>query len=298
MRARVVLVVALSVAVPAAATVALAHAARSVGSPTDPRRLPIGDGKVTTSGAKRGYVYRCGVGGGGGGAFRDGPWIKGDGTFDVTAKVLVDGSVRWSQARVSFTKSGAKLRIRGNGLPTTHTTGIYPIQESDDAYQYDRNPNSIAAQTVTFDVASAPRTASRPSCLTPGPVAVTKSGVVVFDGLDAMNRDAVAHEVQDACGGHPERTGVYHYHAIPACLTKGDSAKAHSSLVGYALDGFGLYGPRGDGGKLLTNASLDVCHGHTHAVRVGGKLVRVYHYHATLEYPYTLGCFRRTAVRR
>ena len=297
MNRRIAVVVALSVVAPTVAVAALAHAAGRTGSPTDPTRLPIGDGKVTTAGARRGYVYRCGVGGGGGGAFKDGPWIKGDGTFDVTKKVLVDGSVRWAQARSSFTKSGTALRIRGNGLPTSHPTGIYPIQPGDDAYQYDRNPNSIQAQTLTYDVPASPRLSATPNCLTPGPIAVTTSGVVVFDGLDALNRDAVAHEIQDSCGGHPERTGVYHYHAIPSCLTKGDSAKAHSSLVGYALDGFGLYGPRGASGKLLTDAALDACHGHTHGVRVGGRLVRVYHYHATLEYPYTIGCFRGTPVR-
>ena len=32
---------------------------------------------------------------------------------------------------------------------------------------------------------------------------------------------------------------------------------------------------------------LDACHGHKH--KVGGR--RVYHYHATREFPYTLGCF-------
>jgi hypothetical protein len=30
---------------------------------------------------------------------------------------------------------------------------------------------------------------------------------------------------------------------------------------------------------------------------VNGKRVRTYDYHATLEYPYTLGCFRGTPLR-
>jgi hypothetical protein len=102
----------------------------------------------------------------------------------------------------------------------------------------------------------------------------------------------VAHEVQDACGGHPERTGTYHYHAISSCLLKGARTNTHSALAGYALDGFPIYGPRGTGGALLSNARLDVCHGHAHVVTLRGKRVQTYHYHATLEYPYTLGCFR------
>ena len=38
---------------------------------------------------------------------------------------------------------------------------------------------------------------------------------------------------------------------------------------------------------LCTNADLDICHGHSH-----GALG--YHYHATIEYPYTIGCYRGT----
>jgi hypothetical protein len=84
----------------------------------------------------------------------------------------------------------------------------------------------------------------------------------------------------------------YHYHSIPSCLTAGESDRAHSGIVGWAFDGFPIAGPRGAHGRPLTNADLDVCHGHTHRLRVDGKLVRTYHYHATLEFPYTAGCFR------
>jgi hypothetical protein len=118
--------------------------------------------------------------------------------------------------------------------------------------------------------------------------------VAIFDALDAEDRDAVAHEVQDSCGGHPQQQGVYHYHAIPSCLTEGESKKKPSGLVGYALDGYPIYGPRGAGGKLLTDADLDACHGQTSRVWFEGRWQRIYHYNATLEYPYTLGCFHGT----
>jgi hypothetical protein len=58
------------------------------------------------------------------------------------------------------------------------------------------------------------------------------------------------------------------------------------------LDGFGIYGPRGEGGKRLSNADLDVCHGHSHTVLWDGQMVTMYHYHFTDEYPYTIGCFK------
>ncbi|HEX8119941.1 MAG TPA: YHYH protein [Solirubrobacteraceae bacterium] len=268
--------------------VASALVLATAASAPDPQRLPLGDGHVTTDAPKRGWVYRCGTGGPGGGAQADGPWIHADGTYDVTAKAVVDGEVRWSQARVRIVRRGSVRRITSDGLPVNLTTGTFPIASDDDAYQYDRNPNAIAAQSLSYRLPAAPRRASRASCLSPGPIAIAVNGVPIFDGLDATNRDAVAHETQDACGGHPERTGSYHYHAIPACLTRGAAATRHSPVVAWARDGFAVYGPRGVGARELSTADLDPCHGHRH----GGR----YHYHATLDYPYTLGCFRGTPV--
>ncbi len=64
---------------------------------TNPNHVPIGDGKISTTGPKTGYVYMARVprGGheGGPGAFREGEWMNADGTFDLSKKVSVVGSV-------------------------------------------------------------------------------------------------------------------------------------------------------------------------------------------------------------
>jgi hypothetical protein len=64
--------------------------------------------------------------------------------------------------------------------------------------------------------------------------------------------------------------------------------------MGYARDGFGIYGVRGESGKLLANADLDECHGHSHVIDWDGQMVTMYHYHATYDFPYTAGCMRGT----
>jgi hypothetical protein len=261
----------------------------------DRTSLPIGNGKVTYAGPRRGYVYACrsGFGGPGGGAQVEGPWIKDDGTFDQTAKPTVDGSVGWSNAWKKIWVKKRKRVIRGNGLPVDGTTGEFPVSSSDDAYQYDRNPNSIGARSVRAALPRHPKRAQRASCVSMGVIGYAKNGVAIFNALD---RDAVAHEVQDSCDGHPQKEGVYHYHSIPDCLTEGESTKKASGLVGYALDGFPIYGPRGNGGRILTNDDLDACHGKVSKVRFEGKWQRIYHYVATYEYPYTVACFRGTPV--
>ncbi|HRA20026.1 MAG TPA: YHYH protein, partial [Anaerolineae bacterium] len=258
----------------------------------DPANLPIGDGKLSSA-PEVGKVWSCTTEFGGGGAFKDGPWIRGDGTFDFTAKAVVDGAVEWP-SQLTITLAGAVRTVTGNDLPR-HATGTYPVSPQDDAYQYDRNPNRIAAQTVSWSLPAVPEEAASASCVGLGPVGVMLTGAYVFNGLDALGRDAVAHEIQDSCQGHPERNGSYHYHSLSLCAE--DAGDGHSALVGYALDGFGIFGRRGEDGRELASADLDACHGHSHEVDWDGQRRVMFHYHATLDYPYTVGCYRGTPIR-
>jgi hypothetical protein len=264
-----------------ATTVPAAHAS------IDITRLPVGDGKATTQPTK-GSIFACRTTFGGGGASAKGPWFNGDGTWNATKKVTVDGAVKWPNANVTITLTGTTRTITGNLLPD-HATGVFPIASSDDAYLYDRNPNTIKAQTLTVVLPADPTVAATATCVG-GEVGYARNGVPIFDGFDAGGRDAVAWEIQDDCHGHPQMTGVYHYHDLSSCIT--DSGTGHSTLIGYARDGFGIYGYRGEDGTELTDADLDECHGHTHTINWDGKEVVMYHYHATREFPYTVGCFR------
>jgi hypothetical protein len=127
---------------------------------------------------------------------------------------------------------------------------------------------------------------------------MTLDGVVLFNALDAGGRDAVAHEVQDRCNGHPQQSGTYHYHSISTCLiNQGGQTPNSSTLVGYALDGYGIYIERDARGNLPTDADLDSCHGRTSTVMWDGRQLSIYHYDATVEYPYSVGCFRGTPIQ-
>ncbi len=62
------------------------------------------------------------------------------------------------------------------------------------------------------------------------------------------------------------------------------------------LDGFPILGPYDEDGREITNAELDECHGRTGPVLIDGRVVTTYHYRFTLEFPYTIGCFRGTPI--
>jgi hypothetical protein len=138
---------------------------------------------------------------------------------------------------------------------------------------------------------------------------------VVAAGAGKSTRDYVVH---DLCGGRPDDTGSYHYHSSPLCgggpvppsagqtfktsenpaatpmswlgpaegaaQTAADrAAKRHSPKIGYAMDGYAIYGPLGDGGEAP--ADLDQCNGREHPT-LG------YVYHVTPgKFPYVVGCF-------
>jgi hypothetical protein len=265
----------------------LAAAAHETEAP-DLTRLPLGDGKIATA-PRRGYIWACRIDAQAGGAFKNGPWIRSDGTYDFTKKAVVSGHVTWP-SRYHITLQVRRRTFSTNDLPS-HPTGTFPIPSTDEAYQYDRNPNSIRSQDFDFDLPADPALAASPACA-PGAVGILITGSVLFNALDGPGRDAVAHETQDACQGHPQPGGVYHYHSVSTCIDDKRLADGHSALVGYALDGFGIFGRYGEGGKLLSSADLDECHGHTHAIPWDGRTVVMYHYHATWDFPYTIGCMR------
>ena len=87
----------------------------------------------------------------------------------------------------------------------------------------------------------------------------------------------------DDCGGHVNLHNGYHYHRATGCSTEETSAGDHAPMIGYALDGFGIYALEDGSGNEPTD--LDECRGHTDA-SLG------YHYHvAGPDEPYFIGCF-------
>ncbi len=263
----------------------------------DIHHLPLGDGHISTV-PRRGYEMACRRGAGrGGGAQHLGSWIHGA-TWDLSEKLHVQGKVNWPEAQfaITETKDGRVVsrRITGNGLPVKTPTGVFPVSPGDPAYQIDRNPNSIQAQNIVLTLPADPEPASAPSCVPMGMIGVALNGVAIFNALDDGGRDAVAHEVQDLCNGHPQMAGEYHYHGPSPCLP-GETENA--TLIGYALDGFGIYSIYDANGTELTNADLDACHGRVSPVMWNGTRVAIYHYVLTREYPYTIGCFKGTPVR-
>jgi hypothetical protein len=287
----------LLIAVAVLAAVALLGAVAASGAPADPTHLPLGDG-LKSAKPTAGRLFACQK------RFvaapaaeRNEPWIGTDGTWDQTKKVVVAGDVaapKTATYSAKLTKNRKRRTVASRDLPVGTHTGVFPIAASDPAHQYNADSHAIARNDVSLSLPSAPKMLHRGACLGTGAIGILKDGVLLFDGLDPYGLDAPARSMLDRCGGHPDARGVYHRHQVPDCLIS--KAKGRSTLVGYALDGYGIYVERDASGGLLTNADLDACHGRRSAVKWDGKTRTMYHYVATAEFPYTLGCFRAKAV--
>ena len=242
--------------------------------------LPLGDDKFSDA-PRRGYVYLCQEPGGGAPtAATDLPWIDQQaGTWNAEEKVEVPGEVT-QQSVFQVGEGGEQRGFSGNDLPD-HPTGTFPIPEDSEAYRYDRNPNDIESQDFLLEVPFNPVELAEPSCMG-GETGIMLTGAALFNAFDANGADAPAHELQDLCDGHPQNTGIYHYHSLSDCANDNEPGEGHSPLLGYALDGFGIYGHHGENGEVLTNADLDECHGHTHEIQWNNNPTELFHYHCDL----------------
>ena len=124
------------------------------------------------------------------------------------------------------------------------------------------NPGAPSAQNYTFVF---PRTPTVPTAkvISPklGAIGLLKNGVPIFGlsnahyyngssnngmGQGTWNVEVYKAEgfVLDATlGAHPQQQGAYHSHAKPYRLYEASGTAVHSPIVGYAFDGYPVYGP-------------------------------------------------------
>ncbi|MGE3817831.1 MAG: YHYH protein [Isosphaeraceae bacterium] len=174
------------------------------------------------------------------------------------------------------------LRVDSQGYPN-HPTAVFPNSG---------NPNRIRVQDFHFAFPLTPVKADAITRVPMGPIGMAINGVVFFNPFEAGGMNAVEGYSEvwlDSCCGHPQQTGVYHYHKYPSCVKTpfSDDGEGHSPILGFAFDGFPLHGPYEGKGTLARDLredrALDVCNGHSDPARG-------YHYHVTPgRFPYVIG---------
>jgi hypothetical protein len=193
----------------------------------------------------------------------------------------------------SITSDGTYITIKSTGEPD-HKSVYYPTTHA--LYEtfsgitfagntFAKNPNTIAAKTYTFKIPANPAVSATHAATPLGPIGVSLNGVPLFNQYAGPAQPLTGEVVSfDKYWGHPAPGGAYHYHVEPLYLTTVKATK--SSLIGFLLDGFPVYGPE-ENGAAVTNAMLDAYHGHS-GVTVDYP-AGVYHYHINNTDPYING---------
>lgn len=121
---------------------------------------------------------------------------------------------------------------------------------------------------------------------------VAVNGVPIYDyssqGELSLNTYDAAHDTLatgqlDNCGGHAGRGDDYHYHVSPTCMIDTMKNKSNKAIIGWAYDGYPLYGNNNPDGSEIPTGQLDVCNGQE-------DQTFGYRYHTSTTPPYIIQC--------
>lgn len=203
---------------------------------------------------------------------------------------------RCARIRASIAEAGFAdvVSVSCDGTRAIVTADTYPAHEKMNGIVATNEQVPVPAPGYAAPVPLAPR-------LTGGWVTrdaalgVAVNGVPIYDytsqgELDPTApydpaADVVATGQLDVCGGHAGRGDDYHYHAAPTCLAASMKNRGPGAILGWAHDGFPIYGDAAPDGTKLDPGALDVCNGMPDPV-VGWR------YHTSPTPPYILQCWR------
>jgi hypothetical protein len=164
----------------------------------------------------------------------------------------VVSSVLANVQAVAYTSSD--IYVKATGIPS------YALGPS-----YGNDPNIPHNQNVTYEINRSPAQSSSGTPTSLGSIGIAVNGVAIYNpwdgnyynantstsstGIWQQNANVVEAPTFDSGPGHANMQYVYHYHETPtALLTQldpGNTGQHASPLIGFAADGFPIFGPWG-----------------------------------------------------
>lgn len=188
-------------------------------------------------------------------------------------------SAKWNPT-VKLTYSQSSVLMQPTGIPNHARDAYYAVPNAGvvvpDATTATIIKDPTKAQTYNFTIPTTPKYSSKVTNTSLGSIGVMISGAVLFNPFEGDGKtvamasnftitdaNGITASFVDKCTGHPAPVqGAYHYHGLPSCVTaKVDKASKPSHIIGFALDGFPIYGDRDNKGKQVTAKNLDQCNG-------------------------------------
>jgi len=200
-----------------------------------------------------------------------GIWFENDKVYDVSGHFIAEldefySDEKWKLYRedgsikVTDTKDGCLAAAKPN------------VEEAYKNHCVECLPEYFKDQVTTIVIPVNPIYQNYPQRFRRGGIGVAFNGVK-FDPPAPTHAILAAHTIAplDDHGGHVNPHGGYHYHAVTGSTKEIAQTDDHAPLIGYAIDGFGIYALEDKNGVKATG--LDECGGQTDEIRG-------YHYHA------------------
>lgn len=149
----------------------------------------------------------------------------------------------------------------------------------------------VPAPGYSSPVTLSPQKAAQPTSIDAA-LAVAVNGVPIYDYSSQGSLDLAAYDPKfdtvltgelDQCNGHSGRGDDYHYHAAPTCMMQAMVNKGPRAILGWAFDGYPIYGDTNPDGSAISAGELDVCNAKP-------DTVFGYRYHTSARPPYILQC--------
>jgi hypothetical protein len=137
------------------------------------------------------------------------------------------------------------------------------------------NPGAPTAQGYNYRFPRVPTVPSTKTAVSSvGAIGLLNNGVPAFGlgnahyyngtnnngmGVGTWNVEVYLSEgfvLDTTLGAHPQQQGAYHSHARPLRLYQGTPTTQHSPIVGYAFDGYPIYGPYGYSSPMDANSGI------------------------------------------
>jgi hypothetical protein len=186
---------------------------------------------------------------------------------------------KWNTT-VKLTYSKTSVIMQPNGIPNHPRAAYYAVPQRNvvvpDATSAVVVKDPTKAQTYKFTIPTTPQYSKTTTKTSLGSIGVIISGAVLYNPFEGDNKtvamannftitnsNGITASFVDKCAGHPTpNAGAYHYHGLSNCVTsKVDKTGKPSHVMGFALDGFPIYGDRDIKGMLITAKHLDACNG-------------------------------------
>jgi len=211
-------------------------------------------------------------------ATKGGIWIEGGNVFDVDGAFVKNLATFYKNTKWQMYNTTTGAITRTTTQAECQAAANPNVGLAYQNYCVECLPSYVSTLTKTIYIPVTPVKLSSPVSFGggPGSTGPTTRGIafngVIFDAGAPTNAILAAYTLApfDDAGGHINMGAGYHYHAATGKSTKITQPDGHAAMIGYALDGFGMYERLSAAGTEYTD--LDASRGHYDATRG-------YHYH-------------------